>query len=279
MKQTLVYLAGLAGLLMAIYTALFSGDRLSNMPDDAIVVINDRTISRTDYNARLTALEVDKRNPLTAEDRLRIFQNMIDEELLLQRALELRLPENSPLLRKRVIEEAMAFAVASAKIEASDDILKDHFETHQNRFVTPETYKIMGFRIGEHEADTIAAKLREGEAFEKVMSNNGAQAINLPSSFLPAVKILDYVGEAPLRVLKTMEAGEIAGPINLPGDKETYLYLWLVEKRGGKAPAFSDIQSQIRNDWQRRQEEKALTDYLDRLERRASIEKANDAPL
>ena len=73
------------------------------VPPGAVAVVDAAVISRADLDRALAAVASDRRaGRLTADDPTRVLDRLIDEELLVQRALELGLAARDPAIRAQL---------------------------------------------------------------------------------------------------------------------------------------------------------------------------------
>ncbi len=75
--------AAAAGLLLGD-----AGDA-GGLPDDVVALVNGTPVRLADYERAVVALASDRREPLEDEDRRYVLDRLVDEELLVQRGLEL----------------------------------------------------------------------------------------------------------------------------------------------------------------------------------------------
>ena len=65
----------------------------AGLPEDAAATVGERKIRRVDYERVLAGVAGDLRNPVDETIKRRVLDRMIDEELLVQRGLELGLAQ------------------------------------------------------------------------------------------------------------------------------------------------------------------------------------------
>ena len=103
-----------------------------------IVSINGHPLYQSDWDLALQALAMNKRNEIAEEESLIVLERLIDEQLLLQRGLEIDLPQTEGMVRKSIVNAMIDKIVIEGEIsEATDNDLKSFYEdTKLNEFHT-----------------------------------------------------------------------------------------------------------------------------------------------
>jgi len=272
-------LAAAAGLLPA--SPLSS----TTLAADVAAVINGHTVQRDDYLRLLTAFANDKRTPLDDEQRRYVLDRLVDEELLVQRGLELGLAQHDARVRKDLTLAMVDSIVAEFRdLEVSDDELRSHFAENADFFAKSGRFRVRQIwaraatladgNAAFERARAAAERLRRGEAFAAVQRDFGDVEISpVPDALLPAAKLADYLGPTALRTVLELEVGEISEPVR---SSTGYHVLQLVELGSASVPAFESVSDQVLSEYRRRKADQALRDYLDGLRARAEIEIAAD---
>ncbi len=250
------------------------------VPAGAVAVVDGRSIPAVSYERLLAALAADSAAPLTPEDRRYVLDRLIDEELLLARALALDLPRRDRRIRAQLVQAMMAAALAAEPApEPATGELRRYFDTHRELFTGPERVRVRHLHVAAEPVRTSAQaaeranvaleRLRAGEGFEVVRRESGDDAlVAVPDALLTPAKLREYVGPTAARTAFATPVGEIAGPVRSASGYEVLL----VVERAAPAPlSFADAEDLVRSQWRREQEERALRRYLDRLRREARI--------
>ncbi len=87
----LLFAGAMLGLGLAALGLLEERRKQATLPGSYAAVVGERTIRTVDYQRVLAGVESDLRNPIDDALRRRVLDRMIDEELLVQRALDLGL--------------------------------------------------------------------------------------------------------------------------------------------------------------------------------------------
>ena len=93
------------------------GTPFSELDDPSIVaMVNHQPITQVSFDKALTLFSADKRNMLTAADRQLVLNRLIDEELLLQQALNQGLLRENPDVRQRVLKTLLSAIAGQSAI-------------------------------------------------------------------------------------------------------------------------------------------------------------------
>jgi parvulin-like peptidyl-prolyl isomerase len=251
-----------------------AGDRTDALPVGAVARVGDVLIRSDDYERLLAGLESDSRSPIDAEKRRFVLDRMIDEELLVQRALELGLARVDRRVRADLTSSLIASIVSEADAhEPTESELREYYDQNRDFFTHPGRLRVQQifFRVpmasDEDAARARAEGAREalaaGETFEAVRAHLGDAEISpLPDALLPATKLREYVGPTALRTAMELAPGAVSEPVR--SGSGIHL-LRLVQREDAATPPFEEIESQVRSEWRRRAGDRALRRYLDEL--------------
>ena len=270
------------GLALATFGLLEARTDSGLLPPDAAAQVGGRTIRRIDYDRVLAGVEGDLRNPLDESDRRRVLDRMIDEELLVQRALELGLAAIDRRVRGELTAGLMDSIVGEADAdEASPREIARHYEENVDFFTRPgrlhaETI-FFSSRNDARRPDGSAAErarragdlLRAGENAGEVESRLGDRQISpIPHGMLPPSKVRDYVGPILLQAFGELAVGEWSEQIESGGG----IYLArVIDREPPIIPSLEEVEGLVRQDLRRRRGDRALRDYLDDLRSRTPV--------
>lgn len=115
-SMALLALGALIGLVIAGY-GLFTarGTRSHSVPPEAVALVNQRPVLRSDFMAQAQVQYAMPFDELTLEQRTATLEDMLAEELRMQRGLEIDLPSYDPDVR--------AALVAGVELEVAADVL------------------------------------------------------------------------------------------------------------------------------------------------------------
>ena len=158
------------GLGAAMWSALGVNESIGKY-NDAIAIVDGVPIPRVVYDTAIEGLKGAKRNKLTDIEKHEALERIIDEELLLRRALSLGLGDSDPASRKSLVNAMMQFSIAdAAKLEPTDEELRT-FYAERPKLIAPQALLIVrAVSIDGSEGPRITkfkAALDAGEDFER----------------------------------------------------------------------------------------------------------------
>lgn len=199
---------------------------------DAVAWVHGRPISRDSYESALRAVAGDRKGGvLEPGDAERVLERLIDQELLIDRAIELGLHERDPQLRNQLATAMIDFLVRRAEdetAEATEADLRAYYEAERFRFQR-------------------AAQVR--------VAVEGA-AIPLPEGFLLEKEIAQRLGPTMAARVSKMDVGEV-----VRSDDGAY-QLRLLERRGGEVVSFEEAREAVEAAYRRHRSEVAVREFL-----------------
>lgn len=259
------------GLGMALFTALGPLD-MGGDGSDLAARVGDGGVGRASYERAIAALEADKRNPLTPEDRTRALERLIDEELLVQRGIELGLPASEPSVRKAIVDAMIQFATAEGGARAPGEAeLKRFYDTRPDLFRSDPAVRVAAAVLPAYDPATagrLAQLLGSGMAFDAAARTVGAALMPIPDMPLPAGKLIDYAGPTVRDTALRLTPGETAGAVE---DTGRLVMVQLLERRPGERAPFGAVRAEVEEAWRRAERDAALERYLAELRRGTTV--------
>jgi parvulin-like peptidyl-prolyl isomerase len=126
------------GLLLAGY-ALFTARGTSTLmvPAEDVALVNQQPISRSDYLMQLQSLYNVESSHATREQRQKVLNDMIREELFVQRGKELDVASTDPDVRNALVN-AVELEIASDAItsQPAEAALRSYYQAHPERYAS-----------------------------------------------------------------------------------------------------------------------------------------------
>jgi ElaA protein len=241
-----------------------------------VAKIDERAISKEKYETYLESIAQSRKTGLIESDPENILERMIDEELLIQRGIDLGMIENNPEIRSMIIQKMISSIVAETdNLRISTKDLKAFYSANQDLFTpSPKLHLIKLSFAADQRASGITAKdfLADGD-LAAAKSLASIEVISLPNTLLPAMKVREYIGPYLTQVALGLQEGEVSDLIEL--DDQFHL-LVPVQKVIQGAPEFNDIYQEVESEYIRFKGEEMLDEYLEDLRNWYDVLKAND---
>jgi parvulin-like peptidyl-prolyl isomerase len=249
--------------------------------------VNGAVIRRDELERLVEALAADKRSPMRDADRARVLDRLIEEELLVQRAVEIGLVDSDPSARKALVQALIESVVADAEAEEPDaGALRAFFDAHREYFGAGLRLRVERLAFRER-GDGGPTPRERAEAARRALGagGEGAQAVRegladapllaLPNALLPPAKLREYLGPEAVEVARSLPEGSWSEPL---AGAEGFQLLRVAERREAEAPPFERVADQVAAEWRREQGDRALREYLALLRAEAELLLAPDAP-
>jgi peptidyl-prolyl cis-trans isomerase C len=273
----------LAGALIGIGLAAFGIARsggVARLPRGAVAQVNGEPIPAESFRRFAAAVAAERREPaLAPEDRRRLLERMIDEELLFQRGLALGLARHEPSARRAIVSAVIEALTSDAEAEEpSEAALRAFHAEAPERFTRPGRLAVdaafLAVREGaesaawERAAD-VARRLRAGDAFAAVDAELADRApAPLPGGALALETLRQYLGPTAAAAAERLAPGEVSDPIRGAGG---FYVLVLRERWPGEVAPYDEIRAQVRAEYLRTLGERALRETLAELREDAAI--------
>jgi PPIC-type PPIASE domain len=252
----------LFGLGLAGFAVLRPMPQSMAVPPGYIALVNQKGILTSDFVAQTAAVTGKPYSETTVAERDKTLQNMIDEELLVQRGMALDLPESTIEVRDVMTAAVNAQIDAASKGEPpSDADLKTFYESHRTNYATPGSMSVrdLVLHVGGYlnadqstaQAETDAAEavyqLRSGVSVDVVMRHFGLT----DSGRSERGEELDFAAKLHLglklfRIASELSDGEISEPVL---DTDGVHILIMGRRRPPQVADFDSVRPKIYSDY------------------------------
>ncbi|HKA15212.1 MAG TPA: peptidyl-prolyl cis-trans isomerase, partial [Myxococcota bacterium] len=177
-------LGAAAGIGCAAVGLLISGERDRALPANAAASVNGAVIRLEEYDRAVAAFASDRRDPIRPEDRQHVLDRLVDEELLVQRGLELGLARHDRRVRGDIVSAMIESVVSQSDgDEPTDADVREFYEQNRDYFARTDRLLVQQVFVraaplrseddARARAEQAAQRLRAGEAFESVHASLG----------------------------------------------------------------------------------------------------------
>ncbi len=224
----------LLGLLMAGYS-LFTARGTSTLmvPPEDVALVNQQPISRSDYLLQLQTLYgVDLRHA-TAAQRKKVLDDMIREELFVQRGKELDVASTDPDVRAAMVN-SVELEIASDALTAqpSETQLRAYYASHRARYASEGVMTLRDYVFPPNESNAAAAvaeALKSAPPTPALLTRWHAADSGKVSGeeFYFAARI--HLGEPLFEAARSLPDGGVSAPLALP-DAIHLIYMFKNQK-------------------------------------------------
>ncbi len=284
-RSLILFAIGAAlGLLIAgfgLFTA--AGTKISGVPAEDVALINGRHILRSDF---ITQVQIESAQPFdktTREQRQKVLNEMIDEELLVQRGLEVDLAASDPDVRMAEVNGVQLQVDADVLAQQpSDEQLLAYYNARKDKYAAEG---IMALRdlIIKPDDNTTAEQAREkaikaAEAFRKGdTGDNVAATYSLKDSGkLDRGDLFDFAVRIKLSPALYAAAAKLSNhQASEPVEEGGELHVLLMDKR--QAPperSFAEARDAVLQDFKKDEQTRVENANLSYLKSKADVQLA-----
>ena len=240
--------------------------------DSAVARVGEKEISMQRFEEIIKVLDDQSNSELTLEKKNMIRERLIDEELLIQRAIELDLIRNDSLIKGNIIQTMFQHIINSNEvIEPSEKQLRDYFRKEKDYFSSGKRFKLKNYSFRNlNEAETGSKYLKKNNFDAFLNLANKENIFDVPEVFLTPQKIRDYLGPKALQELEKLNKGDYSKVIQL---NDIPSIIFCIDILYSKTPLFEEIYDQIKDKFIREREDILVKEYIENLRNFYEIEK------
>lgn len=264
-QRTLIL--GAAGAILGLVLAGFAlltaeGTRVRAVPPEAVAMVNGRPVLMSDYIAQL---EMEINAPFaqaTRAQKQKVLQDMISEELLVQRGLEIDEPSVDPDVRAALASAVQTQVAVDAVTKVPDDReLRAYYDANRAAYSSMGVMTVKDFAPARG-TDRAKAQAGAAAAVAAIRAGGQADAIAARYGFADTGKVAGeelyfaakiHLGDTLFNAAVGLSAGQVSDPVAQPDGPH---FLAVVANVVPMARSFEESRLQV------------LTDYKKTLETR-----------
>ena len=267
------------GVFVGISLAIFSSIQDTNFEVDNnwVARVGDIEISREKYLLQLEGLNLDKRVPLKEEDRAFVLERMIEEELLIQRAKDLGMFSTNTMIRGAIVQQMINMIISENSLDiVSTSQLKEFYEANKGFFTSADRLRLKQIYFSDEKGGALERAqnaylyLVQGNNLDVIDSKSDESALEVPNTLMTLSKVREYIGPSLMQLAKMLKPGEFTSPKKVIGG---YKIIVLLERRDASPPDFKEIRDRVKSEYQKRKDDEALRDYLNKLKKWYEIDR------
>jgi hypothetical protein len=214
-----------------------------------------------------------------------VLQQLIDQELLIQRGVEIGLLDSDLTVRKAIAGAMIDATVADVLAkEPSEEELHAFYESHKAVFTVPSRVHVQQIYCSGNgdltkalaQSEQASAAITRGMSFPEARERYGDEApVPIPNAPLPPNVLRRHLGPTLTSAALALKVGAISPPLQSPSG---YHILRLVERQPEQVQPYQTVREEVKAEYFRRGRDEALQHYLDDLRQKASIVRSPQAP-
>lgn len=268
-----------AGLLIAgheLFTA--RGSSSLRLPPEDVALVNQRPLLRSDFVVQTEALTGKRFSDATLAERRRVLDDMVREELFVQRGIEMEFFATDADTRNALVSAVEQQVVAEVAFAPPDEAaLRAFHAANSERFATRGT---MAVELWSRGLDPAADEAALRKALARIRQLDGADAapalvaagLSLDARSLPKDEL--YVVAQRQLGAKLFDAARLLAPgaLSEPIVAEGRVHVLRVLRHAPPRPrAFETVRAEVQSAWTEQEGERRKQATLDYLRGRAEI--------
>ena len=274
-----------AGVMMVAYgltrgwQAKVSSRPASALGADVAATVNGVSITSSRFAVLLSAVgaTAEGHQRLDARERSFLLDQVIADELLLQRAVGLGLAEDDPIAHRRLVEVITeSITTEASEVSPDGETLRRFYAEHSQLFAREPRLELTHIFVRDsgdgnaaalRRAQLAAQKLRAHEPMKQGAADEFPMA--LPSGLIPAKTVRDYLGLTAYRTAQELKPGAVSDPVRVSGGYEV---LRVERREPGEIAPFEAVRDSVVQEYRRSAADAALKQYVDKLRAHAAIQ-------
>jgi parvulin-like peptidyl-prolyl isomerase len=268
----------LIGLFLAGYS-LFTARGVSSLsvPAEDVALVNQQPISRSDYLILLQTLYGVDLSHATREQRQKVLNDMIREELFVQRGKELDLASSDPEVRSALVN-AVELEISEDAITAqpNEATLRDYYTTHADRYVSEGIMNVRDWVLPAGDAGDMEAALQAlksavipPETLARLHAHESGKTKG--DEFYFAAKV--HLGDQLFASARDLSDGTVSAPMQLSDGVHV---LYMVTNKRPVPFDFAKARPQVLNDYRNHAIDQLKAGDESFLRKRANVRIADD---
>jgi hypothetical protein len=274
----LMSIGALIGLMLAGYSLFTArGASTLSVPAEDVALVNQQAISRSDYLILLQTLYGVDLSHATREQRQKVLNDMIREELFVQRGKELDLASSDPEVRSALVN-AVELEISENAITAqpNEATLRDYYTRHPDRYVSEGTMNVRDWVLPDSDSGEPAASLETlksavgvPETLARLHAHESGKTRG--EEFYFAAKI--HLGDQLFASARELSDGTASAPIQLSDGVHV---LYMVANKRPVPFDFAKARPQVLNDYRNQAIDQLKAGDESFLRKRANVRIADD---
>ena len=265
---------GAIGGLVIAGTGLFTaqGTRIAGVPPEDVALVNQIPVLMTDYDSLFEATEGKGIAQGTPEEKRKILDQMIREELYVQRGIELGMQNDVIEVRQALVGAVEAQqAIDASATQPDEQTLRDFYAQHAAKYADEGVMMVTDLIApGAAEAQTALSALRGGMPVAEASKTYGLRDSGIMADgeeFYFAARI--HLGPALFDVARGLPKGRVSDPVATP----TGIHILVMREHRPPVPTpYERVRDQVLADYRADKVTRMQADADKFLRKRADVQ-------
>ena len=256
----------------------------------AVAIVNDIDITEDQFLKYAINLGADIEEEEDQEILELILERMIEEELLVQRGLELDLHTKDVQVRRELIQQVINFIIKIENTEPSDKELETYFLKNIKKYESNKKVKIntiftqsldqesqflgteYDYKTLENKFDQIYNDIKNKSFTEAKINHHQKTFFEIPNDLMNIKDCKQYLGPTICKTISSLEKDQISNPLFY---QNGFYIIKLEDSIRPKVDSsfFQDMKDKVLFDYNNEQDDLKLKEYIQYLKNNAEIKR------
>lgn len=257
----------LGGLIVAAFGLVERGGSTATLPEGAVARVNDAIIPAGQLERAVEQIESTYGTSLDAAGRRTVLEQLVEEELLVSRGIELGVAESDATVRAAIVQSLVASVTAEADAADPDDAtLRRFLQDNRDRYTYASAMAIEAWTTDdERVAQAHVARIADDPAAAPPESLD--PVAGLPDEAAPIERLRMFLGPAIAAAAADMPVGSAA----VFARQGRWYVVRVAARESSKLADLDTVRSQVLIDYRRSLADERLREYVGELRRRADV--------
>lgn len=242
---------------------------------NAVALVNDMTISEDQYIKYISTLGIDVLDENDEELLEIVLEKMIEEELLLQKGIELELHKFDIQIRKAIIQQVINSVLLQNKEEVTEKELREYYENNKNKYQLSKLIHLDIIFLKSQREEDINSLLEAISTIGFVESKKQFHQelfFSIPDRLISIKDCIQLLGTNICKDIFELNLNDISNPIKYENGS-LVIQIRNTNKDIVDNDLFNRLYDKILFDFKNSEDDKYFKDYIQYLKENANIKK------
>ena len=242
---------------------------------NAVALVNDMTISEDQYIKYISTLGIDVVDENDEELLEIVLEKMIEEELLLQKGIELELHKFDIQIRKAIIQQVINSVLLQNEEEVTEKELREYYENNKNKYQLSKLIHLNIIFLNSQREEDINSLLEAISTIGFVESKKQFHQelfFSIPDRLISIKDCIQLLGTNICKDIFELNLNDISNPIKYENGS-LIIQIRNTNKDIVDNDLFNRLYDKILFDFKNSEDDKYFKDYIQYLKENANIKR------